>query len=318
MRAAAFLLAVCLAALPAEPLYLRLAEIHPQDYPTVKGDLEFARLASERSSGRIKIVVYPGAVLGQERSVLEQVRFGAIDIARVSLSAMSDIEPALNALQMPYLYRDNAHMWKVLKGQIGSELLARLDSSGFLGLGWFESGSRSFYTVKGPVKRPADLRGLRIRVQESQLMSELVRAFGAEPVPMAYGDVYSALLTEAIDGAENNWPSYFSWNHHRLAPYFTIDEHTSVPEMIVMSKLSADLLAPEDRRLLAECAAGALELQRAEWAAYERLAMEGAKAAGVVATVVTDKAEWRAVVEPLYARQSAEVRELIKRIKAVK
>jgi tripartite ATP-independent transporter DctP family solute receptor len=323
MRAArAFLIAAlaasCAWASAEELIYLRLAEIHPEDFPTVKGDLEFARLVKERSGGRIEIVVYPGAALGQERAVLEQVKFGAIDLARVSLSAVAGYEPELDALQMPYLYRDNAHMWKVLKGEIGAELLGGLEKSGFIGLGWFESGSRNFYTVKGPVRSPGDLRGLRIRVQESELMLAMVKAFGAIPVPMAYGDVYSALLTEAVDGAENNWPSYYSWNHHRLARFITLDGHTSVPEIIVGSKLSLDLLAPADRRLMAECAARAVDYQRSEWAAYEKLAMDGANAAGVVITPVADKAAWRALMEPLYARQSPSVRELVRRVKALK
>jgi tripartite ATP-independent transporter DctP family solute receptor len=302
----------------AQSTYLRLAEIHPADHPTVKGDLEFARLVKERSRGRIEIAVYPGAALGQERAVLEQVKFGAIDLARVSLSAMTGYESELDALQMPYLYRDNAHMWKVLKGDIGAELLAGLEKNGFIGLGWFEAGSRNFYTVKGPVRKPEDLKGLRIRVQESDLMVDLVTAFGALPVPMAYGDVYSALLTETIDGAENNWPSYYSWNHHRLARYIAIDEHTSVPEIIVGSKVSMDILPPADRRLMAECAERAVEYQRSQWAAYEKLAMDGAKAAGVVITTIADKTAWRALMEPLYARQSPSVRELVKRVKTVK
>jgi tripartite ATP-independent transporter DctP family solute receptor len=312
--------AFCLAAgsLPAQAIRLRLAEIHPQDHPTAKGDREFARLVKERSAGRIDITVYTDAELGQERAVLEQVQFGGIDIARVSLSAMSAFDPVLDALQMPYLYRDDAHLWKVLKGDIGRELLAGLETSGFVGLGWFEAGSRSFYNSKRPVKAPEDLKGMRIRVQESSLMMDLVTAFGATPVPMAYGDVYSALLTGTIDGAENNWPSYYSWSHQRVAPYMTIDEHTSVPEVIVGSKISMDLLSTQDRSLLADCAAAALEYQRAQWAAYERLAVDGAAAAGVVVTRIEDKSVWRARMEPLYARQSRAVREIIRRVKAVK
>lgn len=304
--------------LPAQEMRLRLAEIHPQDHPTAKGDREFARLVRERSGGRIDITVYADAELGQERAVLEQVQFGGIDIARVSLSAMSAFEPELDALQMPYLYRDVEHLRKVLKGDIGRELLAGLEKSGFIGLGWFEAGSRSFYNSKRPVKTPADLKGMRIRVQENSLMMDLVAAFGASPVPMAYGDVYSALITGTIDGAENNWPSYYSWGHHRVAPYMTIDEHTSVPEVIVGSKVGMGFLSERDRALLMDCAAAALEYQRAQWAAYERLAVDGAKAAGVIVTRVEDKSAWRVRMEPLYAKQSQAVREIIRRVKSVK
>jgi tripartite ATP-independent transporter DctP family solute receptor len=321
MRLKAVLLAImALAAadLGAQAVFLRMAEIHPEGHPTAKGDREFARLVKERSKGRIEIVVYPEAELGQEGDVLEQTRFGAIDLARVSLSALTAYEPELNALQMPYLYRDNAHMWKVLEGDIGRELLAGLAKSGFTGLGWFEPGSRSFYNSKRPVRTPGDLRGLRIRVQESELMMDMVSAFGALPVPMAYGAVYNALLSGAIDGAENNWPSYYSWSHHRVARFITIDRHTSVPEIIVGSKISMDLLGPGDRLLLAECAAAAVPYQRAQWAAYERLAIDGAKASGVEITEVPDTSAWRALMEPLYAKQSPAVRLLVRRVKAVR
>jgi tripartite ATP-independent transporter DctP family solute receptor len=317
MWAPTTLLALSLAAF-GQNVALRLAEIHPATHPTAKGDREFARLVLERSGGRIRIEVYPDAELGQERAVLEQVQFGAIDLARVSLSAMSAFAPELDALQMPYLYRDKEHMWKVLRGEIGRELLASLDKSGFVGLGWFEPGSRNFYTSKKRIRRPEDLRGLRIRVQENELMMALVSSFGATPVPMAYGDVYSALLTGTVDGAENNWPSYYSWNHHLVAPYLVIDGHTSVPEIIVGSKISMDGLSASDLSLLTGCAAAAVDYQRSEWASYEKVAIEAAKAAGVVITPIEDKSAWRALMAPLYAKQSPEVRKLIERVRAVK
>ena len=219
-------------------IVLRLAETHPQDYPTTRGDYEFARLVKERSGGRIVIEVYPGSQLGQEKAVIEQVQFGAIDLTRVSISPVAAFVPRLNAFQMPYLYRDETHMWKVLKGDIGKELLASLEPFGFIGLGWFESGARNFYNSKRPIRTPADLKGLKIRVQESELMMGLVSAFGAVPTPMAFGEVYSALQTGVVDGAENNWPSYFSTSHYEVAKYITLDEHTRVPEIIIGSKIS--------------------------------------------------------------------------------
>ncbi len=198
----------------AKPIVLRLAETHPKGYPTELGDEEFARLVKERSGGRIVIEVYPGSQLGEEKAVIEQVQFGAIDLTRVSISPLASFVPKLNAFQMPYLYRDSDHMWKVLKGDIGKELLASLEPFGFIGLGWFDGGARSFYNSKKPVRTPADLKGLKIRVQESELMMGLVRAFGAVPTPMPYGEVYSGLQTGVIDGAENNPPSYFSASHY--------------------------------------------------------------------------------------------------------
>ncbi len=297
---------------------LRLAETHPQDYPTTKGDYEFARLVKERSNGRIVIEVYPGSQLGQEKAVIEQVQFGAIDITRVSVSPVAAFVPRLNAFQMPYLYRDADHMWKVLKGDIGKGLLSSLEPFGFIGLGWFEGGSRNFYNSKRAVKTPADLKGLKIRVQESELMMGLVSAFGAVPTPMAYGEVYSALQTGVVDGAENNWPSYFSTSHYEVAKYFTLDEHTRVPEIIIGSKISLGRLSKADQELIKQAAMDAADYQRAEWAKYEQISIDKVKAGGSQITYVQDKAPWQALMAPLYAKQSKEIQDFVKQIQAVK
>ena len=299
-------------------IVLRLAETHPKGYPTEMGDEEFARLVKERSNGRIVIEVYPGSQLGQEKAVIEQVQFGAIDITRVSVSPVAAFVPKLNAFQMPYLYRDEAHMWKVLNGDIGNSLLASLEPFGFIGLGWFEGGSRNFYNSKRPVKTPADLKGLKIRVQESELMMGLVSAFGAVPTPMAYGEVYSALQTGVVDGAENNWASYFSTSHFEVAKYFTLDEHTRVPEIIIGSKISLGRLSKADQDLIKQAAADAVNFQRAEWAKYEQISIDKVKAGGSQITTVTDKAPWVALMAPLYAKQSKEIQDFVKQIQAVK
>jgi tripartite ATP-independent transporter DctP family solute receptor len=296
---------------------LRLAETQPQDYPTTRGDYEFARLVKERSNGRIVIEVYPGSQLGQEKAVIEQVQFGAIDLTRVSISPLAAFVPKLNAFQMPYLYRNEAHMWKVLKGDIGKELLASLDPFGFIGLGWFESGARNFYNSKRAVKTPADLKGLKIRVQESDLMMSLVSAFGAIPTPMAYGEVYSALQTGVVDGAENNWPSYYSTSHYEVAKYITLDEHTRVPEIIIGSKISLGRLSMADQEMIRQAAFDAIDYQRSEWAKYEKVSMDKCVAAGVVVTPVPDKTAWQKLMEPLYAKQPKEVKDLVARIQAI-
>jgi tripartite ATP-independent transporter DctP family solute receptor len=299
-------------------IVLRLAETHPKGYPTELGDEEFARLVKERSGGRIIIEVYPGSQLGQEKAVIEQVQFGAIDITRVSVSPVAAFVPRLNAFQMPYLYRDADHMWKVLNGDIGKNLLASLEPFGFIGLGWFEGGSRNFYNSKRPVKTPADLKGLKVRVQESELMMGLVSAFGAIPTPMAYGEVYSALQTGVVDGAENNWASYFSTSHYEVAKYFTLDEHTRVPEIIIGSKISLGRLSKADQELIKKAAADAVDFQRAEWAKYEQISIDKVKAGGAQITNVTDKAPWVVLMAPLYAKQSKEIQDFVKQIQAVK
>ena len=302
----------------AKPIVLRLAETHPKGYPTEMGDEEFARLVKERSNGRIIVEVYPGSQLGEEKAVIEQVQFGAIDMTRVSISPVAAFVPKLNAFQMPYLYRDSDHMWKVLKGNIGMELLASLEPFGFIGLGWFEAGARSFYNSKKPVYAPSDLKGMKIRVQESELMLGLVRSFGAIPTPMPYGEVYSGLQTGVVDGAENNPPSYYSASHDEVAKYYTLDEHTMVPEIIIGSKISLGRLSKADQDLIKQAAMDAIDYQRAQWDAYVKVSMDKVKAAGCTIIPIPDKTEWMKAVEPMYKQQSKEIQDLVARIRAVK
>lgn len=297
---------------------LRLAETHPRDYPTTKGDFKFADLVKERTKGRVVIEVYPDSQLGQEKAVIEQVQFGAIDFTRVSLSVFSSFAPQMNALQMPYLYRNDDHMWKVLNGPIGQELLASLAPAGFIGLGWFEAGSRSFYNSLRPVRAPEDLVGLRIRVQESDFMVAMVNAFGAIAAPMPYGDVYSALQTGSIDGAENNWPSYFSTSHYKVAKYLTLDEHTRVPEIIIASKISLQTLSPADQEVVKQAAVDAATYQRSEWNTYEQVAEARVRSEGNTIIKVDNKAPWREKMRELYAKQPAEVRTFIRRVNEVR
>lgn len=301
-----------------KPIVLRLGETHPQDYPTTKGDYKFAELVKAKTNGRIVIEVYPGSQLGQEKAVIEQVQFGAIDFTRVSISVFSTFSPQMNSLQMPYLFRDIDHQWKVLKGPIGQDLLASLDAQNFVGIGWFEAGARSFYNTKKPVTKPEDLEGMKIRVQESDLMVSLVKAFGAVATPMPYGEVYSALQTGVIDGAENNTPSYFSASHYEVAKHYTLDEHTRVPEIIVGSKIALAKLSPADIKILKEAAAEAADYQRAEWAAYEKVSEDKVLAAGSKIVRIADKAPWQAKMASFYARQSPETQAMIKKIAEVK
>jgi len=302
----------------AKPIVLRLAETHPKGYPTEMGDEEFARLVKERSNGRIIVEVYPGSQLGEEKAVIEQVQFGAIDMTRVSISPVAAFVLKLNAFQMPYLYRDSDHLWKVLKGNIGMELLASLEPFGFIGLGWFEAGARSFYNSKKPVYAPSDLKGMKIRVQESELMLGLVRSFGAIPTPMPYGEVYSGLQTGVVDGAENNPPSYYSASHYEVAKYYTLDEHTMVPEIIIGSKISLGRLSKADQDLIKQAAMDAIDYQRAQWDAYVKVSMDKVKAAGCTIIPIPDKTEWMKAVEPMYKQQSKEIQDLVARIRAVK
>ena len=303
-----------------EQIVMRLAETHSQDYPTTQGDYEFARLVEERTNGRIKIEVYHSSQLGEERAVIEQVQFGAIDFTRVSISPLAAFANQLNALQMPYLYRDADHMWSVLRGEIGDEILASLEPSNFVGLAWYDSGSRSFYNSVREITSVADMEGLKFRVQESELMVGLVEALGAVATPMPFGEVYSALQTGVIDGAENNWPSYYSTSHYEVAEYYTLDQHTRVPEILVASKMSMDRLSQEDQEIIKQAARDSIDYQIEQWANFVQVAEEAVRANGNTITELSPGAyaDFQEAMQPLYDNLSDELQEVVADIRAVR
>jgi len=298
---------------------LRLAETHPQDYPTTKGDYEFARLVKERTNGRIVVEVYHSKQLGEEAAVIEQVQLGAIDMTRVSISAVSSFVRDLDAFQLPYLYRDAAHMWKVLDGPIGDEILKKHEAVNFVGVGWFESGSRNFYTKK-PVKTVEDLKGMKIRVQQAPLMVGMVQALGAVATPLPYGEVYSALQTGVVDGAENNWPSYLTTSHFEVAKYWISDEHTRVPEITVGSKKIFDKLSPEDRAIILKAMKDTQAFQFKLWVDFEKVAEKAVRDRGCTITEVSpqEKQKFMDAMKPVYDKQPPEIMAVVNKIRAVK
>jgi tripartite ATP-independent transporter DctP family solute receptor len=298
---------------------MKLAETHPQDYPTTKGDYEFARLVKERTNGRIVVEVYHSKQLGEEKPVIEQVQLGAIDMTRVSISAVSSFVRDLDAFQLPYLYRDAAHMWKVLNGPIGQEILKKHEAFNFIGVGWFESGSRNFYTKK-QVKTVGDLKGMKIRVQQAPLMVGLVEALGAVATPLDYGAVYSALQTGVVDGAENNWPSYLTTSHFEVAKYFIVDEHTRVPEITVGSKKLFDKLPKEDVAIILKAMKDAQPYQFKLWVDFEKVAEKTVREKGCIITTLSpqEKQKFVDAMKPVYDKQPAEILAVAKRIRDVK
>lgn len=298
-----------------ETLTFRLAENHAEGYPTTMADREFARLVDEATDGRIKIEVYPNEQLGDEKAVVEQVQFGALEFARVSISPVTEFEPSLSVLMLPYIYRDVDHMFSVIDGEIGDEILEKLEeSSDIVGLCWFDAGSRNFYNTKKEIKSPDDLKGLKIRVQETELMMDLVSALGASPTPMGFGEVYSALQTGVIDGAENNWSSFETTNHYEVSPFFTVDEHTRVPELIITNTKTMNSLSSEDQEIIKEAALKAAEFEREEWVRQETAAEEFIKESGVTVTYLESNREFQEKVQPLYEKHGAGYEDLIQRI----
>ena len=299
-------------------LILRYAENQPEDYPTTQAALAFADLVAERTEGRVKVVVYSGGELGAEQSVIEQMQYGGIDFARVSLSQLAEYVPALSVLQLPYLYEDASQMWRVLDGSIGDDFLAMLDEMDLVGLSWFDAGVRSFYT-REKVTDLEQLQGLTLRVQESDMMSEMITDLGAEPVQVVYSQVYAALRNGQIDGAENNWPSYDAMGHYEVAPYFLQDEHTRVPEIQLASTAAIEKLEaldPSYPEVLRTCARESARTERRLWAEREARSEKELREWGVEVTTLPDaeKQKFRAAVQPLYDR-FADQAELLERIK---
>lgn len=295
---------------------LTYAENQAEDYPTSQGALRFAELVEERTRGNVEIQVHTGGTLGDERKVIEQLKLGGVDFARVSLSPLAEFVPKLNVLQMPYLYRDSDHMWNVLEGEIGDDFLQAMDGSGLVGLSWYDAGARSFYNSVKPIERLEDMEGLRIRVQESGLMEDVVKALGARAVPMAYGEVYSALEMGTIDGAENNWPSYESTRHYEAARYFTLDEHTRVPEMQLVSENTWNKLPEEYRQIIRKCAEESAKYERRLWIQREKISEERVRRQGCTLTELsqTEKRRFQQAVAPVYEKYCSEYTDIIEEI----
>lgn len=285
-------------------LVLRYAENQPYDYPTTKAANKFAELVKERTNGEIVIEVFYDAALGDEKSVIEQMQFGAIDFTRVSLSSLAEFNKMLNILQLPYLYRDSKHMWTVLNGTIGDLFLNCVSENDLIGLSWFDAGARNFYNSVRPIRNISDLQGLNIRVQESQQMMDMVSALGANPMPMSYGDVYSGLLTGTIDGAENNWPSYESTSHYEVAKYYVVDEHTRVPEMQMISAHLWNKLSIKNKLVIKQAAKESAEYERLLWAEKEHESMEQVIKSGTVVTnlSIEEKMKFKKAMDPLYLK----------------
>ena len=211
-------------------------------------------LVAERTGGRHQIRVFHSRQLGEEKETLEQTRAGAIDLNRTNVALIGTMVPAMNVLAMPFLFRSVEHLQKVLDGPIGDEILGSFEPYGFVGLAFYDSGARSIYNSVRPVRSIADLKGMRIRVQQSEQMSDMIRALGAEPVELPYGQVLTGLATRLIDGAENNWPSFVTTDHYKIAGFYTLTEHTMSPEVLVMSQKAWQSLSAEDQKIFREAA----------------------------------------------------------------
>jgi tripartite ATP-independent transporter DctP family solute receptor len=297
----------------------RAADTQSEDYPTVQALRFMGGLVAERSGGRLQIRVFHSRQLGEEKETIEQTRAGAIDLNRTNVALIGNFVPAMNVLAMPFLFRSIEHLQKVLDGPIGNEILGSFEPYGFVGLAFYDSGARSVYNSVRPIRSIADLKGLRLRVQQSELMSDMIKALGAEPIELPYGQVLTGLATKLIDGAENNWPSFVTTDHYKYAGYYTLTEHTMGPEVLIMSRKAWESLPPEDRTIFREAALQSGRFMRERWKDLEEQSRRQAAGAGVTIVTEFDRKPFEAAMASIYAKAQRDpaAAQLIERIRKV-
>ncbi len=292
--------AAMLSAAPSQAREFRAADTQSEDYPTVQALNYMGKLIAERTNGRHQIKVFHSRQLGEEKETIEQTRAGAIDLNRTNVAPIGEFVPLANVLAMPFLFRSVDHLHDVLDSQIGQEILDSFAPHGFIGLTYYDSGARSIYNSVRPIKSTADMKDLKIRVQQSDLMVNMIKALGAEPVAMPYGQVLTGLATKLIDGAENNWPSFVTTGHFKYAGYYTLTEHTMSPEVLVMSRKAWDSLSPEDQKIFKLAALESNIYMRERWKALEDKSRREAEAAGIVIIKDFDRKSFEDAMGDIY------------------
>ena len=308
-RAVVQALAVCAAArasrAAAPQVSLAAADVHPRDYPTVAAVGWINEQLAAEFGGELTLRQYHSGQLGSEKDTLELARIGALAITRVHSSVLNNVVPATRILSLPYVFDSTEHMRRSFDGAFGNEILAACERHGLIGLALYDSGSRNFYNTRHPIEAPSDLHGLKLRVPQSDIFIESVEALGANPTPLAYNAVFSSLSTHLIDGAENNWPSYYTSRHFEIAPYWSESEHSYAPDMLLMSKRAADALPPRQRDFLIAAARRSLPLMRARWDELVEKARRAVVDAGVKAAAI-DRPAFRKAVQPMLDRHLRE------------
>ena len=303
-------------------LVLKASDVHAAGYPTVVAVENLGKKLAAATNGRLTVGMYPAMQLGGEKEAIEQAQVGAIAFARVSVGALGPVVDDLNVFNLPYVFRNTAHMQQVIDGPIGQDLLDKVTNSGkgLIGLCWMDAGARNFYDTKKPIKTIADLKGMKIRVIGNPIFVDMANAMGGNGVAMGYDQVFSALQTGVIDGAENNPPSFVFDNHYQVAKFYTLDEHLIVPEMLVFSKKTWDSMSKEDQVSLMKFAKEAQQEERKLWAEYEAKAMEKAKAAGIqiIEVSAADKKAFQDAVKPVWDKYGPKYAATIKRIQDTK
>ena len=303
-------------------MVFKASDVQPAGYPTVAATENLGKKLAEATNGRLSVQMYPSMQLGGEKETIEQTQIGAIQLLRVSAGTMGPIVDDINVVNMPFLFKSIAHSEKMMDGPIGQDLLDKVTNSGkgLIGLCWMNSGARSLYNSKHPIKSIEDIKGLKFRVIGNPIFVDMANAMGGNGVAMGYDQVFSSLQTGVIDGAENNPPSFVFDNHYQVAKFYTLDEHLIVPEMLVMSKKIWDSMSKDDQALLVKFSKEAQQEERKLWEAYEKQAMDKAKAAGIqiIEVSTADKKAFQDAVKPVWDKYGPKYEATVKRIQEVK
>jgi len=301
-------------------LVLKATDVHPLGYPTVEAVVAMGKKLKAATGGRITIQMYPSMQLGGEKEMIEQAQVGAIAIARISVGPMGPLVPELNVFNLPFMFRDDAHMEKVIDGAIGDELLNKLSehpTAGLIGLCWMNAGTRNVYNSKRPVRSIDDLKGLKIRMMGNPVFVDTMNALGGNGVAMGFDQLVNAMQTGVVDGAENNAPTYATGQHYRYAKYFSLTGHLMIPEILVFSKKTWDTLGKDDQALIRKLGREAQQEQRRLWYAMEESSVRQIQAAGVEIIKVDDKKAFQQAVKPVWEKYGKQHADLIARIQAV-
>ena len=279
--------------------------------------MEFmAERLAEKSGGTMRMDIYASGQLGSERVLLELLQIGSVDVTKVSAAVLEGFAPSYQMFSVPYLFRDPAHHYAVVDGDVGKDILLDGEEYWLRGLVYYDAGSRSFYTKTRPILTPADLTGFKIRTQPSPSASQLLTALGGSATPIDWGELYSALQQGVVDGAENNAPSYYLSRHYEVAPHYALDEHTTIPDVLLVSTKTWGRLTPQQQQWLQEAAEESVPYQRELWQAADAEALRAVQEAGVQ-VYRPDKAPFVEKVQPLYERLPPDIRSLVERARAV-
>ena len=289
-------------------------------HPVHNAMVFLAKKLEEKSKGRIRVKVYPNQQLGTERELLELLQIGSLGMTKVSAASLEAFSPEISVLGLPFLFRDDDHISKVLNGEIGKELLLSCEKFWLRGLCFYDAGKRSFYSKSKPIETPEDLAGLKVRVQESKMAINMIRGMGGSPTPVAYGELYTALQQGIVDAAENNLPSFYNSRHYEVCKYLSIDEHTAIPDVVLVSTVVWDQLSPEEQQWMQEAADESAIYQAELWKASVEESMQEVQKAGVQVSYPS-KEPFQIKVKTVYdlvTKEQPQLAPLIQRIQNTK